>query len=326
MSPHFITHQSATHTLQTEPVDLQNSTSRNSSTVPVPSRLPAYFIPLTKTAIESVEKFVIFIGYPRSGHSIVGSFMDSHPNMIIAHEYPLFMTLLQRRMSKGEIFNVLYKKSYDELITGWRGKMNIKNKGYSLAMDGLWQATFDHLKVIGNKHGGAMVQLYRKHPQAFLGAMSYLKAAVKVPIHVIHVVRNPFDMIATQALYVKTGTPGVRINASEQDKMNDTKFLTTIAMDMLARVNAAAKLIDVLHVPTLQIRSEDLIRDPVRVMKSICTFVGVSSPEYYLKACQARTYSSSSKSRNTVVWPQSLIDTLHERLIDRPYFQHYSFF
>ena len=40
-----------------------------------------------------VEKFAFFIGFTRSGHSIVGSFMDAHPNMIIAYQYKFFRQL-----------------------------------------------------------------------------------------------------------------------------------------------------------------------------------------------------------------------------------------
>lgn len=297
----------------------------SSNTTPIPSTLPAHFIPLTQSAINGVKKFVFFVGYPRSGHSIIGSFMDAHPNMIIAHEYPLFRTLLSTKMPKNLIFNFLYKNSYDELIEGWRGKINVKNKGYSLALTGLWQATFDDLKVIGNKHGGSTVQLYRRQPKAFLEAMAYLKSTVKIPIQAIHVVRNPFDIIATQTLYMKTGVRGVRIAASEDKKFNDTKLLTEVATDMLGRFSAASKLIDILHLPTLELQSESLIKDPIRVMQSICEFLEVDCPEYYLKACKEKTFSSSTKPRNTVVWPQSLIDVVHKGLEHNPSFQHYAF-
>ena len=313
--------QSATG-VKTEALDYRNLSN---TTIPIPSTLPAQFVPLTQATIDGVKKFVFFIGYPRSGHSIIGSFMDAHPNMIIAHEFPLFKSLWNTRMPKNLIFNFLYKNSYDELVSGWRGEVNVKNKGYSLALTGLWQATFNDLKVIGNKHGGSTVQLYRQHPKAFLGAMAYLKTTIKVPIHTIHVVRNPFDIIATQTLYMKTGIRGVRIAASEEEKFNNTKFLTEVAMDMLARFSAASKLIKILDLPTLELQSEVLIKDPVHVMKSICGFLGVDCPEYYLKVCKEKTFSSSTKPRNTVVWPQSLIDVVRERLKDNPSFQHYTF-
>ncbi|KAJ7371717.1 hypothetical protein OS493_023052 [Desmophyllum pertusum] len=36
---------------------------------------------------DGVETFVMFIGYPRSRHSLVGAILDAHPEIIIPHEY-----------------------------------------------------------------------------------------------------------------------------------------------------------------------------------------------------------------------------------------------
>lgn len=301
----------------------ENATLKLNS--PLPPTLPAQFIPLTKSTVDGVEKFVFFIGYPRSGHSIIGSYMDSHPNMIIAHEYPLFKTLKVNRMSKFEIFNRLYKKSFDELQQGWRGSINVQNKGYSLALDGLWQATFDKLKVIGNKHGGATVQFYRKDPRRFVFLLDYLKKTVTVPIYVIHVVRNPFDMIATQSLYTFTRVPGVKVNASLENKFNKPKLLTSVAEDMLERAKVAGEMINKFRLPTLQLYHEDLIHDPVQVMKSVCGFLEVGCSDYYLKKCKEKTFSSSSKSRYVVVWPQSLIQSLLQQIRNITFFSNYSF-
>ena len=35
---------------------------------------------------DGIETYCMFVGYPRSGHSIVGSFLDAHDKIIIAHE------------------------------------------------------------------------------------------------------------------------------------------------------------------------------------------------------------------------------------------------
>src|SRR6056297_1246638 len=34
----------------------------------------------------AVEAFVQFVGFPRSGHSLIGSVLDAHPHAIISHE------------------------------------------------------------------------------------------------------------------------------------------------------------------------------------------------------------------------------------------------
>ena len=33
-----------------------------------------------------IRSFLMFIGYPRSGHTLIGSLLDAHPDMVIAHE------------------------------------------------------------------------------------------------------------------------------------------------------------------------------------------------------------------------------------------------
>ena len=49
------------------------------------------FQPLSQSVVEGVEKFVLFVGYPRSGHSLIASVMDAHPDIVIAHEYLIFL-------------------------------------------------------------------------------------------------------------------------------------------------------------------------------------------------------------------------------------------
>ena len=63
-------------------LDERNAAARKKSTV-TPKRRSAS---LSQQDADGVEKFVFFVGYARSGSSIVGSMVDAHPNMIIANE------------------------------------------------------------------------------------------------------------------------------------------------------------------------------------------------------------------------------------------------
>ena len=118
---------------------------------------------LTKDVVDHIEKFVIFIGYPRSGHSIVGSLMDAHPHMVIANEFLLFRNWKyfsdkQKESSKSGnpfyhhrtyLFNILYRRSVWDTTDGFRSEQNTM-KNYTLSMDSLWQGKFDkYISVIG---------------------------------------------------------------------------------------------------------------------------------------------------------------------------------
>ena len=59
-----------------------------------------------KDVFESVEKYCMFVGYPRSGHSLVGSLLDAHPNMIIANELNA-LDLFQKGVNQRTIYYYL---------------------------------------------------------------------------------------------------------------------------------------------------------------------------------------------------------------------------
>ena len=169
---------------------------------------------LTKDIIDHVQKFIFFIGYPRSGHSIVGSLMDAHPHMVIANEFLLFRNwkyYSDRQKDLGEenpffkhksyLFNILNRRSYWDTLDGFRSEQNTK-KNYTLSMDSLWQGKFDkYISVIGDKSGGSTASTYLSSNTTFARYLEELRTTVKIPMKAIHVVRNPFDQISTCALY-----------------------------------------------------------------------------------------------------------------------------
>ena len=140
---------------------------------------------LTMDDIGRIEIFVFFIGYPRSGHSIVGSLMDAHPHMVIANEFILFKNwkyYSDRQKEVGErnpfyknrnyLFNALYKWSYWDTTDGLRNVQNAM-KNYTLSMDdSLWQGKFDkYISVIGDKSGGERPSHTSNQRQRFLAIL-----------------------------------------------------------------------------------------------------------------------------------------------------------
>lgn len=60
---------------------------------------------------DHVKTFVFFLGHSHSGHSIIGSLMDSHPHMVISHEVGIFRKLSEGAITpnKKVIFNAIWK-------------------------------------------------------------------------------------------------------------------------------------------------------------------------------------------------------------------------
>ena len=283
---------------------------------------------LSDDIVRGVKRFVFFIGYPRSGHSIIGSLMDAHVNMVIAHEYSVFYHLLwggQEVKDKGYIFSALYQDSYNEARRGWRSS-NWNRKGYNFEIEGMWQGGFENLLVIGDKSGGKTTKTYMDSPSLFRKKYWELIQTVGIPVHVIHVVRNPFDMIATSVLYEGGSLLHDRkVEASEEHKYNNSKVMKEMIKTLFARADAIVDMKRRCQMNILEIHHSDFVRDPKGTMKQICDFLHLECTKEYLQSCHDKTYKTLSKSRNTVGWPSELRIKVEKMMENYPFFQRYSF-
>ena len=101
---------------------------------------------------DGVETFVLFIGYPRSSHSLVGAILDAHPEIIIPHEYNLlgqwdqFRTAIQkqRNLEKYFLFYELHQLSTRQATFGLRAKTPLftVDSPYKYNVPGLWQGGY----------------------------------------------------------------------------------------------------------------------------------------------------------------------------------------
>ena len=279
---------------------------------------------LSREAVDGVKKFVLFVGYPRSGHSIVGSMMDAHQNMIISHEYMLFAEWAQnpkKFTNRTHLFTELYHDSYMDTEMGWR---SIASKGYTLAIESAWQGRFKQLKVIGDKSGGMTVLMYLHDPKEFSQHFRQLKAMIRVPIHVLHIVRNPYDIIATSALYRDSRGPG-KLNSSKDHIYDNSDALRAKTHFLFRLAQAIEMMTKQFHLNILQLHSEDLIRDPNRSLQRICSFLEVDCLEDYLEQCSEKMYKSVSRTRDKVVWPQKILDMVESNKKRFSFFRDYTF-
>ena len=108
---------------------------------------------------DGVETFVMFIGYPRSSHSLLGAILDAHPEIIIPHEYHIIdkwdiyqeETLQSTGMQKYLLFYNLHSLSTWQATFGNRAREPafLDDGIYSYNVPGAWQGTLSgKIKVI----------------------------------------------------------------------------------------------------------------------------------------------------------------------------------
>jgi hypothetical protein len=112
---------------------------------------------------------------------------------------------------------------------------------------------------------------------------------VELPVKVIHVVRDPFDNIAT--MYLRGRYPILR------------QPLRKCIDDFAAMTRTIEALHDSLPSDEfLEVHYEDLIDRPVECLQGLCTFLGVESERDHILSATAILNPSASRSRDRLVW------------------------
>ena len=260
---------------------------------------------LPQPIIDRVTTFVFFLGHPRSGHSIVASLMDSHPHMVVSHEADVFSRISGGSLAptRPKIFNAVWKNTKGSLLVHGRRAESADAKGYSLFVDSLYQGTYvDYIEVIGDKKAGVTTSMLVDQSKRWLKVFSTLKSLVD-NLKVIHVIRNPYDNIATMILYVFKSKRGVG-NAKES---NQTYEFDSDTIE--ERINYYFRLYQAIlnarktyNLDIIQIHSKDLISDPRDTLLKLCNDLGVTCSENYLEVCSSKIFKTGSRTRHLIKW------------------------
>ncbi len=252
----------------------------------------------TRRSYQNVERFCIFIGYPRSGHSIVGAMLDAHHAAMISHEVDVLDLVRRGFASRLQIFYLIKKNSerFGQTGRGW--------SGYSYAIPGQSQGQTTSPRVIGDKEGSSTVAKLQTDGK-LLEKTEYL---VKLPVNLIHHIRNPYDVIASVCRDEgeKEATP-IRINW----------FFEHCETIQNIRQNTNTPVFDGKH--------EELIADPRAYMGRLCAFLGLESNSDYLTACANIVENRLRKTRNDVRWSPEQIAEVAKKMKAYDFLDAYAF-
>jgi Sulfotransferase family len=237
---------------------------------------------------QKIEKYCMFLGCSRSGHTLVSALMDSHPNMIISNEMDT-LKLFANGFSKQQVYYLILEHSKAD------AKIDRNIGGYSYKILNQEQASFNQLKVIGDKH--APVTTTRLYMEPKLLENLYNK--VGVPIKFIHVIRNPYDNIKTMAT---KDFGGLKLEVAME-----LYFL------LCQGVTSIQERIDPSNI--LNVRHESLIQNPQKVLEEISDFLGLDTPTNgYIEDCSKIIYKTPHKSRHETAWDEQLIKKIRENI------------
>ena len=248
--------------------------------------------------ISRVERFCFFIGYARSGHTLVASLLDAHRDVVISNELDAFR-YFEHGFRKRQVYGLIL----------WHERLfSHEKRGFDYSVRGEHQREASHLQVIGDKRGAATGFRLAADPSL----LEHTRHLVKVPIRVIQHARNPFDVIATNA----------RVEAGPDAEPRLTEAIRWFGMwsNNLARIRphlGPDELIETYH--------EELVSAPATVLSQLCTFIGVRADGPYLENCASSVWPSPRVSRHTVDWSEEQIDAVLEIISSHSWLNRYSF-
>lgn len=249
-----------------------------------------------RAAFDDVRCYCMFIGYPRSGHSLVGNIVDAHPDAVIAHELDALRYVQTGLVGRDQLFSLILHRDREFTSAGrvWTG--------YDYAVPGGSQGIFERLLVIGDKRGGDSTRRLRAHPEL----LDRLRRLVRVDVRMVHVVRNPFDNITT--LHRRSGRPLARC-------VDEFFELCATNAGIAARDPGAV----------LDLRHEDLVARPDRTIRGLARFLDLEPHLDYVERCADIVFDAPKRTRTMVEWPDALVADVQRRIEGHGFLRGYSF-
>lgn len=260
---------------------------------------------------QKLQRFCLFVGRGRSGTTLIGSLLDAHPNACIATELDV-LRYVERRYSQRQIFALLRANAEEEAARGneWTG--------YQYAVPGQFQGSSERLTVIGDKKAartlrglvvGNRERSLDSRPEIPLpDALDRLRGVVGLPLRFVHIVRNPFDQMASTIRH--------RPGGSLQERARNHLLWAQMFTELRACL-PEDEMIDVYH--------EDVIADPMGQLRRLCGFLGLEASDEYLEACASVVAPAPQRQRDSVEWPADFVAQFERGLAQYDYLARYSF-
>lgn len=238
---------------------------------------------------KAIEKFVSFIGPVRTGHSLVASILDAHPNMAVSLNTNPFLRFIDG-YSRKEMFNIIFQYCEDS--------RRRKKGGYKYFIKGTTQS---ETKVLGDSMSTQKNAITFTNDKLFKKFCDY----IGTPIYWFWVVRNPFENIQS----------GSSISGND---INHMLKLYTERIHMTHEFYKKNKnRVFIIHL-------EKLILDPDHWISQMLNFLEMPINDEYLDICSDFIFSKPHKVFCRDDWTDEQIDKINNLIKIIPELNCYS--
>lgn len=287
-------------------------------------------VSIDAASVAPILTMILFVGYPRSSHSLVGAILDAHPRIVVAHELNLVARADSLR-SRDELLKRIFKADHSDAQAGRQ------QSGYSYAIPGAWQGRWEPpLLVVGDKKGHGTTSSLQADWHGSLTRLGHLQSLVGGAMRFFHVLRNCYDNIATmvfyETLHYSSAWQEMRANGSaareptpwraDFERVVD-EYIGTVETNMRFEQHLlqcerggvpAAAAPCVPRARMLHVDGAELLRAPAATMRAWCEFVGVPFRPEWADAAAKILFREPYASRNLLRWPAATVRRVEMRL------------
>jgi len=236
--------------------------------------------------VSKYKTFVSFIGPMRSGHSLVASILNAHPNIQISLE----VNPLKRFVAKDDVNHVFSdiqrycKRDTEREMGGYKYNLKVRNKDVQIIGD----------SITGHKYLHLLKSRGLKNYMEYIG----------IPMVFIWVLRNPFDLIHSSFL----------INRKPMPK--NVKFFKQ-SMDI------SRDICENNYRSTYILPIEDFITNTKPELKKLTDFLGVKCSKQYLNLCDKFVFDEPHRVFNPYYWEGKEITKVNRFIKKLPELERY---
>lgn len=256
---------------------------------------------------KKIKSFCLFIGYPRTGHSLIASILDAHPNIVMGMEWNV-LHYVNHRYSRNQIFWAIERNSHL-----YRVKCHNTWTNYNYRVKELYQGYSDEILVIGDKMAGLTSSIIIEDHLV----LKRFEKLLSLPVKLLHVIRNPYDTITTMTL---------RVNSK---KFPEKEITSLHLLPMIYRFFRYAQIIQKIksenYYSLLDIYHESVIENPINELNRILDFLQLKATDSYYTNCSEIIFKEPHKSRSIINWTDELKTLVDGELKRYDFLKHYTF-
>lgn len=241
--------------------------------------------------LDQLNYFVVFIGNPRSGTTLVRTLLDAHPSIKISNEVDVLKLLKAGKKWNTIIGKVILNSNNFLKKPIWTGySYKIKN-----------QYNKKSIKILGDKKSAKSTKILVKEPRFFLE----FQQLIPVPVLFIHCVRHPYDVISTKTRH-------------------NQKSITENSEQYFFMENSAAKISSLAGSRRYKrIYHEDLISNPFKTLKDLLNSLDLTTETQYYESCQKLIYKSPNYSRFSSNWTRKDLEIVEQEVLNCEHLSYY---